>query len=211
MICPHCGRKTDTGEICRYCRQPTEFISRTCSRPGKIPGIEERLVSRSRNPASPSGLLAAILVVAVITCVLEAFSVLQLGQLQTEDARDAPAAQETFHAPDFAVSFDWNLPDGQGADIPPISLGQPIPTLPDTGGLRFKIWNTDPDGSGMHVCPGDPFDLPLREPLTLYAQWEPIPEAPAETEPVPPQTEATLPETEEAPSSADAETETDQE
>lgn len=206
MICPHCGRKTDTGEICRYCRQPTEFISRTCSRPGKIPGIGDRPVSRPRNPAFQPGLLAALLIIAVITCALEIFSVLQLRQLQPEEARNAPAAQ----APEFAVSFDRNLPNGQDADVPPIFLGQPVPALADTGDWRFLGWNTDPAGKGMRVCPGDPFGLPLREPVTLYAQWEPMAKAPTETEPVPPQTKDTLTEPE-APSSPDAETKPAQE
>ena len=52
----------------------------------------------------------------------------------------------------------------------------------------------------MGVNPGDPFDLPLWEPLTLYAQWEPVPEVPTEAE-------ASLPEAEETPPSTDTETE----
>lgn len=192
MICPHCGRKTDTGETCRYCHRQTEFISRTCSRPGKIPGIDERSVARPENPASSSGLLAVILVVAVITCALEILGVLQLRQLR--------AATSAAQAPVYTVCFDRNLPEEQGADVPSISRGQTVPTLQDTGSWRFTGWNTKPEGNGMGVNPGDPFDLPLWEPLTLYAQWEPVPEVPTEAE-------ASLPEAEETPPSTDTETE----
>lgn len=59
-----------------------------------------------------------------------------------------------------------------------IAIEREIPFLSDVSDSfrgytsAFTGWNTKPDGTGLPVRPGQVFDLPLSESITLFAQWE---------------------------------------
>lgn len=64
-----------------------------------------------------------------------------------------------------------------------ISVEQEMPFLSDvTDAFHgytwiFTGWNTKPDGTGLPIRPGQIFDLPLSESITLFAQWKELDES----------------------------------
>lgn len=195
MICPHCGRNTNAADICQHCHKPTEFTTRFNSRPGAIPGLDDRQVP-SPDPVKPPKkgrrilLCVALLciVMSTLACALSIICLLQIGRLSRKEELPPVSVPETTSMPmvDCVVTFDWNQQDVL-YQIPPISIGGILPTLQDIEGYRFTGWNTDPNGNGTSFHHGKIFDLELKQDLTLFAQWEPVPE---QTEPTVPETEA---------------------
>lgn len=195
MICPHCGRNTHAADICQHCHKPTEFTTRFNSRPGAIPGIEDNPVSppAENTPVQKSsraltGMVFFCVAMSLIACSLSIICLLQIGRLSRKEELPPVSVPETTSMPtvDCVVTFDWNQQDVP-YQIPPISKGGILPTLQDIEGYRFTGWNTDPNGNGTSFHRGEIFDLELKQDLTLFAQWEPVPE---QTEPTVPETAA---------------------
>lgn len=196
MICPHCGRNTNTADICQYCHKPTEFTTRSTSRPGPIPGIEDNPVSppiayapTQKADRAPSGVMYFCAAASLIACALSILCLLQIIRLSNKETIPPVSVPETTSVPvvECVVTFDWNLQE-INEWIPPIAKGETLPTLRDREEYLFTGWNTDPDGYGTSFHPGEIFDLELKRDLTLFAQWEPVP---VQTEPTEPETEAT--------------------
>lgn len=191
MICPHCGRNTDAADICQHCHKPTEYTPRYNSRPGTIPGIEDNSVSppAENTPAQKtgqarSGAMYFCVVASLIACALSIICLIGIGRLSRKEVIPPVSIPETTSVPvvDCVVTFEWNLQE-RNEWIPSISEGEKLPTLPDCEGYLFTGWNTDPNGYGTSLRPGEIFDLELKRDLTLFAQWEPVPEQMKSTEP----------------------------
>ncbi len=185
MICPHCGRSTNAAANCQHCHKPTEFTTRFNSRPGAIPGIEDNPpLSPDENKSArnssgvPSGMVFFCAAMSMITCALSLLCLLQIGRLSRKAEFPPVSVPETTSMPevDCVVTFDWNQQDEANDWIPSISKGQALPTLQDRDEYLFTGWNTDPNGHGTSFRPGEIFDLELKRDLTLFAQWEPVPE-----------------------------------
>lgn len=203
MICPHCGRSTNAAANCQHCHKPTEFTTRFNSRPGAIPGIEDNPLPPPIENASTQKAFRALLglvffsaAMAMIACALSILCLLQIDRMSKKEELPPGSVSETTSMPavDCVVTFDWNQQDGGKDWIPSISKGQTLPTLPNRDEYLFTGWNTDPNGHGTSFRPGEIFDLELKRNLTLFAQWEPVPE----------QIEFTAPETEATDAAQDA-------
>jgi uncharacterized repeat protein (TIGR02543 family) len=90
----------------------------------------------------------------------------------------------------YQVSFDTQggstAPSSVTVFAPSFTAGvRSLPAAPTKSGMSFEGWNTAADGSGTpfvasSVLPGSSADgTPV--PLTVYAQWSPVPEAPSIT------------------------------
>lgn len=189
MICPHCGKNTRAGELCEYCKKPTEFVSRSNIRPGIIPGEPKHIpnsVTRAsinyENKQSPrlwihtAVLTVVVILTAVITWIL-CFR-LPMRQVQTiEETKPAMYQTEPISAEstqiEIRVVFDYNFPQQRDTmeEISAIGFGDMIPELPDEDGYTFLGWNTDSSGKGTSFQPGEQFMILLAEDLILYGQW----------------------------------------
>lgn len=207
MICPHCGRNTNAADICQHCHKPTEFTPRFNSRPGTIPGLEDRLVMQPDpvKPPKKDRRTLLCLVMSTLACALSIICLLQIGRLSRKEELPPVSVSETTSIPvvDCVVTFEWNLQE-KNEWIPSISKGGTMPTLQDSEEYLFTGWNTDPNGNGTSFYPGEIFDLELKQDLTLFAQWAPAPEQTEPTEPTEPETEATNAAQEVDPSDASA-------
>lgn len=191
MICPHCGRNTNTADTCQHCHKPTEFTTRFNSRPGAIPGIEDNPISPpiAHTPAQktgrvPSAVMFFCVAMSLIACSLSIICLLKIGRLSKKEEIPPVSIPETTSIPvvDCVVTFEWNLQE-KNEWIPSISEGEVLPTLQDIEGYLFTGWNTDPNGNGTSFRPGEIFDLELKRDLTLFAQWAPATEQIESTEP----------------------------
>lgn len=201
MICPHCGKKTQSKERCEYCKESTEFAARSNLRPKPVPDMKELPVEPlvyvepvKLEPCKPkqknnSNLLryAAFFAGAamLILCVSWLISFhLSMGRTQEptapEIADDTAALMPAEEKQDYFVMLERNLPQQteETTKLTGIRFGEIIPELPDEENYSFIGWNTDPEGAGTSFIAGEFFLIPLAEDLTLYAQWvqiEPLP------------------------------------
>lgn len=192
MICPHCGKNTQSKGLCDHCKMPTEFTARSSIRPGRIPGMEEPpprpAVQEAYHPPKrkSSRLLVIITVlalIALVTATIVCFVLLRLSLTkiksshtpeptvyQTEPPVTEPRQQE------YLVIFDYNFPRQTSFPdrMPTIGYGERIPLPSEVDGYVFCGWNTDPDGNGTFFRANDLFMIPLSADLTLYGQWEEV-------------------------------------
>ena len=79
-----------------------------------------------------------------------------------------------------AIRYDPNTGDGDAfkkVGNPGTTMAVPAANTFTSTARRFVSWNTKPDGTGDAYQPGDTISYPAEgDTLTLYAQWERIPE-----------------------------------